>query len=97
MDCALLGLAMLRLFPRFVERFLDGLERDAAVSLGVGAVALVATGPLAIVLAITIVGPLAGLLGVTLGLGALVIALYRSWQREKMERRQPDRLDVGAA
>src|SRR5687768_4983872 len=146
---ALVGLAMLRLFPRFVARYLEALERNVAGSLGVGVVALVATLPVAIVLAITIVGlpaaavlaggwmiglfmgwlllavavgvvliglarrraprrlswsfllglivlyvatripflgPLVGGAGITLGLGALVIALYRTWQRAELER-----------
>jgi cytoskeletal protein CcmA (bactofilin family) len=146
---ALVGLAMLRLFPRFVARYLDALERNVAASLGVGAIALVGTLPLAILLAITIVGlpaaavlaggwftglfvgwlllavavggvliglvrrgqprrlawsfllglvvlylatrvpfvgPFVGGLGMTLGLGALVIALYRTWQRAELER-----------
>jgi cytoskeletal protein CcmA (bactofilin family) len=146
---ALVGLAMLRLFPRFVARYLDALERNIGASLGVGAVTLVATLPLALLLAITIVGlpaaavltggwvvglftgwlllavavggvliglarrgaprrltwsfllgltvlyvatrvpfvgPLVGAIGVTLGLGALVIALYRTWQRAELER-----------
>ena len=146
---ALVGLAMLRLFPRFVARYLEALERNVGASLGVGLVALVATLPVAIVLAITIVGlpaaavlagswmiglfvgwlllavavggvliglarrgaprrlswsfllglivlyvatrvpflgPLVGGVGITLGLGALVIALYRTWQRAELER-----------
>ena len=146
---ALVGLAMLRFFPRFVARYLEALESNVAGSLGVGVVALVATLPVAIVLAITIVGlpaaallaggwmiglfvgwlllavavggvliglarrgaprrlswsfllglvvlyvathvpflgPLIGGIGTTLGLGALVIALYRTWQRAELER-----------
>jgi cytoskeletal protein CcmA (bactofilin family) len=146
---ALVGLAMLRLFPRFVARYLDALERNVGASLGVGAIALVGTLPLAILLAITIVGlpaaavlaggwfvslfvgwlllavavggvliglvrrgaprrlawsflvglivlylatrvpilgPFVGGLGITVGLGALVIALYRTWQRAELER-----------
>lgn len=147
---ALVGLAMLRLFPRFVARYLEALERNVAGSVGVGVVALVATLPVAIVLAITIVGlpaaavlaggwmiglfvgwlllavavggvliglarrgaprrlswsfllglvvlyvathipflgPLIAAIGTTLGLGALVIALYRTWQRAELEVR----------
>ena len=146
---ALVGLAVLRLFPRFVARYLDALERNVGASLGVGAIALVAPVPLAILLGITIVGlpaaavvtggwvvgmfvgwlllavavggvliglvrrgqprrlawsfllglvvlylvtrvpfvgPFAWGLGMTIGLGALVIALYRTWQRAEIER-----------
>lgn len=148
---ALVGLAMLRLFPRFVARYLDALERSVAASFGVGLVALVATLPLAVLLGITIVGlpaaavlagswvvglftgwlllavavggvliglarrgaprqltwsflvglvvlylatripfvgPLVSGLGMTVGLGALVIALYRTWQRAELERKE---------
>ena len=147
---ALVGLALLRLFPRFVARFLDALERSVVASFGVGAVTLVATLPLAVLFGITIVGlpaaavlagswvvglftgwlllavavggvliglarrgaprrltwsfllglvvlylatrvpfvgPLVGGLGVTVGLGALVIALYRTWQNAELERK----------
>ncbi|HEU5317808.1 MAG TPA: polymer-forming cytoskeletal protein [Chloroflexota bacterium] len=144
---AAVGLVMLRAFPRFVARYLDALERSAGASFGVGFVALVATVPLALVLAITIVGlpasailvggwlggmfvgwlllaiavgsvligllrrgherrlawsfllgllvlylatrvpflgPLVTFVGLSLGLGALVIALYRTWKRAEL-------------
>jgi cytoskeletal protein CcmA (bactofilin family) len=144
---AVVGLVLLRAFPRFVARFLDALERSAGASFGVGFVSLVATLPLAGVLGITIVGlpaavmlvggwlggmfvgwlllaiavgsvliglarrgqerrltwsfllglfvlyvatripfvgPLVTFVALTLGLGGLVIALYRTWQRAEL-------------
>jgi hypothetical protein len=72
---AIVGLLMLRAFPRFVARFLDAVRRSAPASFGIGFVALVATIPLAIVLAITIVGlPAAAVL-----LGGYVGGMFLGW------------------
>lgn len=136
------GIALLRLFPRFAATFLGVLQTRPLLSLGAGALAVIATLPLAVLIALTLIGiPLTALLvagyfsgmfvgwlllamavgsilvglarrrplhhiwsfllglivlyvasrlpvlggvvtftGLSLGLGALVIALYRAWQ-----------------
>jgi cytoskeletal protein CcmA (bactofilin family) len=143
---AVVGLAILHAFPRFVARFLDALERRPVPSFVVGVIGLVATLPLTLLLAITIVGipasvvlaggyfaglfagwlllavavgsilvglvrrgggarhlawafllgllvlhvgsklpflgPLVTFVALALGLGTLLTALYRTWQRE---------------
>ena len=72
---AVVGLVLLRAFPRFVARFLDALERGPVTNFVVGVVAIVATLPLAILLGITIVGlPAAALLG-----GGYVAGLFGGW------------------
>jgi len=72
---AIVGLVMLRAFPRFVARFLDALRQSAPASFGIGFVALVATIPLAIVMAITIVGiPAAAVL-----VGGYAGGLFLGW------------------
>lgn len=53
---AAVGLIMLRVFPRFVARYLDAIERSPVASFLTGLVALVATLPLAILLGITVIG-----------------------------------------
>jgi cytoskeletal protein CcmA (bactofilin family) len=60
---AIAGLVVLRLFPRFVAQFLEVLEARPLPSLGIGALALIFTLPVAFAAALTIVGlPIAALL-----------------------------------
>jgi hypothetical protein len=60
---AVLGLLLLHLFPRFVAQFLDDLRQRPLPSLGIGALTLICTLPVAFLIALTIVGlPLAGLM-----------------------------------
>ena len=72
---ALVGLALLRTCPRFVARFLNALERQPVSSFVVGTVGLVATVPLVVLLAVTIVGlPAAAVLA-----GGYAAGLYVGW------------------
>src|SRR5439155_16310433 len=60
---AIVGLLLLRLFPRFVAEFLGVLEARPLPSLGLGVLALIATLPAAALVGLTIIGlPLAALL-----------------------------------
>ena len=64
---AVAGLVLLRLFPRLAAEFLGVLEARPLASLGLGAATLIGTLPVAVLMAITIVG---------LPLSALLIAGY---------------------
>ena len=60
---AVVGLVFLRLFPRFAAEFLAVLETRPLPSLGMGALVLIGTLPVAVLVGITIVGlPLAALM-----------------------------------
>jgi cytoskeletal protein CcmA (bactofilin family) len=75
--CALIGLVLLRLFPRFAAEFLGVLETRPLPSLGLGVLALIGTIPIAIVMAVTIIGlPVALLLGAGYFTGLLVGWLF---------------------
>jgi cytoskeletal protein CcmA (bactofilin family) len=88
---AIVGLALLRLFPRFVARFLEVLEARPLPSLGLGVLAMLATLPAAVLVALTLIGiPLAALLvagyvgGIffgwlllAVGLGTILLGLLR--------------------
>lgn len=72
---ALIGLTVLRAFPRLVARFLGALEREPVPSFVVGLVALIATLPIAILLGITIIGlPASALL-----VGGYFAGIYGGW------------------
>jgi cytoskeletal protein CcmA (bactofilin family) len=61
---AVVGLVLLRLFPRFAAEFLAVLETQPLPSLGLGVLAMIGTVPLAILAALTVIGlPVALLLG----------------------------------
>jgi cytoskeletal protein CcmA (bactofilin family) len=66
---AVVGLVFLRLFPRFAAEFLAVLETRPLPSLGMGALVLIGTLPVAVLVAITVVG---------LPLSALLVAGYFS-------------------
>lgn len=53
---AIVGLFLLRLFPRFGAEFLAALETQLLPSLGLGVVALIGTLPVAVMVALTVVG-----------------------------------------
>jgi hypothetical protein len=53
---AIVGLILLRLFPRFAAEFLGALETQPLPSLGVGALALIGTLPVAFLIGLTVVG-----------------------------------------
>jgi ABC-type sugar transport system permease subunit/cytoskeletal protein CcmA (bactofilin family) len=53
---AIVGLVLLRLFPRFAAEFLAVLETQPLPSLGLGVLTLIGTVPVAIVFALTIIG-----------------------------------------
>lgn len=72
---AIIGLIVLRVFPRFVARFLAALEREPVPSFVVGLVALVATLPIAILVGMTIIGlPASALLA-----GGFFAGIYGGW------------------
>jgi len=74
---ALIGLVLLRLFPRFAAEFLGVLETRPLPSLGLGVVALIGTIPIAVMMAVTIIGlPVALLLGASYFTGLLVGWLF---------------------
>ncbi|MDQ3700322.1 MAG: polymer-forming cytoskeletal protein, partial [Chloroflexota bacterium] len=53
---AIVGLVVLRLFPRFAAEFLGALETQLLPGLGIGVVALIGTLPVAVLAGLTIVG-----------------------------------------
>jgi cytoskeletal protein CcmA (bactofilin family) len=61
---AVVGLVLLRLFPRFAAEFLAVLETQPLPSLGLGVLAMIGTIPVAVLAALTVIGlPVAFLLG----------------------------------
>ncbi|HEX2033409.1 MAG TPA: polymer-forming cytoskeletal protein [Chloroflexota bacterium] len=68
---AIVGIVLLRLFPRFGAEFLGALETQPLPSLGVGVLGLIGTIPVAILICLTIVGIPIGLMllfGYSIGL-----------------------------
>jgi hypothetical protein len=103
---AIVGLILLHLFPRFVAQFLDDLRQRPLPSLGIGAMTLIFTLPVAVMVALTIVGlPLAGLMaagyfsGIIVGwlllavaVGSILVGLVR---REGIGARTAARRHLG--
>jgi cytoskeletal protein CcmA (bactofilin family) len=70
---AIVGLVLLRLFPRFAAEFLAVLETQPLPSLGLGVLTLIGTVPVAIVFALTVIGiPVALLMGAGYFSGMLI-------------------------
>jgi cytoskeletal protein CcmA (bactofilin family) len=75
--CAIIGVALLRLFPRFAAEFLAVLETQPLPSLGLGVLALIGTIPVAILVGITVIGlPVALLMGAGYFTGLLIGWLF---------------------
>ena len=74
---AVVGLVLLRLFPRFAAEFLAVLETQPLPSLGLGVLAMIGTIPVAVLAALTVIGlPVAFLLGAGYVGGMLVGWLF---------------------
>jgi cytoskeletal protein CcmA (bactofilin family) len=70
---AVVGLVLLRLFPRFAAEFLAALETQPLPSLGLGVLALIGTIPVAILVGLTIIGiPISLLMGAGYFSGLLI-------------------------
>ncbi|MGH2353389.1 MAG: bactofilin family protein, partial [Chloroflexota bacterium] len=88
---AIIGLVLLRLFPRFAAEFLGALETQLLPSLGIGVLALIGTLPVAVLVGLTIVGIpislllaagyfsglLVGWLFLALAVGSILVGLVR--------------------